>query len=502
MTSKDNTIPRVLSIAGTDPTGGAGIQADLKSIGANDGYGMAVVTALVAQNTQGVRSSHTPPVSFLREQLDAVSDDVAIDAVKIGMLGQRDVIEAVAEWLGRNRPPVVVLDPVMIATSGDRLLAEEAEEALRRLVGQADLVTPNLPELAVLLQEAPATTWDGALEQAQRLSTRHGTAVLVKGGHLATAGCPDAVVDMSLPASQQVRQLDGQRIATRNTHGTGCSLSSALATVRPRTDNWIEALTIVKQWLATALEQSEMLDVGSGSGPIHHFHRYKTEAPDSFSRRLWEDSAGVREQIFALDFIGQLERGTLAREQFNYYLSQDALYLEGYARTLNTISSLATTEADRAFWADAAENCVNVEAELHRDWLGDDGAAPSCGPVTGGYLQFLESAAGTGDYAEAVAAAVPCFWLYAHVGEALHGRYLQQADAHAHPYRAWLKTYADPDFRAATDRAVRIMDFAAAAAGHQQQGRIRQAFETAVGWELKFFDAPRLYAHEPVPAQS
>ncbi|WP_258546475.1 bifunctional hydroxymethylpyrimidine kinase/phosphomethylpyrimidine kinase, partial [Microbacterium sp. H6] len=143
-------VPRVLSIAGSDPSGGAGIQADLKSIAANGGYGMAVLTALTAQNTQGVRAVHVPPVDFLRAQLDAVSDDIVIDAVKIGMLADAEVIRAVGAWLDRVRPPVVVLDPVMVATSGDRLLDPEAERALHGLLARATLVTPNLAELAVL----------------------------------------------------------------------------------------------------------------------------------------------------------------------------------------------------------------------------------------------------------------------------------------------------------------------------------------------------------------
>lgn len=148
-------VPRILSIAGTDPTGGAGIQADLKSIAANGGYGMAVVTALVAQNTHGVRSVHTPPAAFLREQLDAVSDDVVLDAVKIGMLGSAGVAQTVGAWLADVRPPAVVLDPVMVASSGDRLLSRDAEDALRGLLHGVDLVTPNLPELAALLGEEP-----------------------------------------------------------------------------------------------------------------------------------------------------------------------------------------------------------------------------------------------------------------------------------------------------------------------------------------------------------
>ncbi|OZB80831.1 thiamine phosphate synthase, partial [Microbacterium sp. 13-71-7] len=159
-------VPRVLSIAGSDPSGGAGIQADLKAIAANGGYGMAAITALTAQNTRGVRGVHLPPAAFLRAQLDAISEDVRIDAVKIGMLAGSAVIEEVGSWLREHRPPTVVLDPVMIATSGDRLLDAEAEHALRALLPLADLLTPNLPELAVLARESAATSWGGALAQA------------------------------------------------------------------------------------------------------------------------------------------------------------------------------------------------------------------------------------------------------------------------------------------------------------------------------------------------
>lgn len=269
-------VPRILSIAGTDPTGGAGIQADLKSIAALGGYGMAVVTSLVAQNTRGVRSVHTPPAQFLREQLEAVSDDVIIDAVKIGMLGDVATITVVREWLERVRPPLVVLDPVMVATSGDRLLAADAETALRELVGKAHLVTPNLPELAVLVDEPVASNWSAALDHARSLSTASGTVVLVKGGHLDTDGSPDALVD----ASGQLGGIDGEvfevvcpRVDTKNTHGTGCSLSSAIATVLARTGDWTGALSQTKNWLQDALIHADELHVGQGSGPISHFHQ-------------------------------------------------------------------------------------------------------------------------------------------------------------------------------------------------------------------------------------
>lgn len=277
------SIPRVLSIAGTDPTGGAGIQADLKSIAAHGGYGMAVVTALVAQNTHGVRSIHTPPAAFLHEQLSAVSDDVRIDAVKIGMLGNVDIIDTVDSWLTRHRPPVVVMDPVMIATSGDRLLDPGAEEAMGRLLYRADLVTPNLPELGVLLGEATAQSWPQALEQGLRLSAEKNIIVLVKGGHLEGKDCPDALVDATgrLSDGEQIFEVSAERVNTQNTHGTGCSMSSAMATLQAKLGNWGEALTQTKSWLQDSLRHADELHVGSGPGPVHHFHQLWSQAEQS-----------------------------------------------------------------------------------------------------------------------------------------------------------------------------------------------------------------------------
>ncbi|MDH6238096.1 bifunctional hydroxymethylpyrimidine kinase/phosphomethylpyrimidine kinase [Cryobacterium sp. CG_9.6] len=281
-------IARVLSIAGTDPTGGAGIQADLKSISANGGYGMAVVTALVAQNTQGVRAVHVPPVSFLREQLDAVSDDVVIDAVKIGMLSNAHVIDEVSGWLRRIRPPIVVLDPVMVATSGDRLLDEPAEAALRELLSLAHVVTPNLPELAVLAQATTALTWGEALAQALAVSAAHGVIVLVKGGHLAGTRSPDALVDASgsLSGGRTVVELGAERVVTNNTHGTGCSLSSAMATQQARLGDWELALAAAKAWVTESLRHADELHVGRGAGPIHHFASLWAAADSGTPERL------------------------------------------------------------------------------------------------------------------------------------------------------------------------------------------------------------------------
>lgn len=262
-------IPRVLSIAGTDPTGGAGIQADLKSIAAAGGYGMCVVTALVAQNTQGVREIHTPPQSFLRAQLDSVFDDVTVDAVKIGMLGDADTTRTVSEFLAQHSVPVVVVDPVMVATSGDRLLTEDAEEALRALVREhATVVTPNIPELAVLCDDTPATTFEDAVSQGRRYAADASVSVLVKGGHLTGDHASNALVT----PDGEIHIADVPRVATKNTHGTGCSLSAALAT-RLVLDDAPTAVDWASAWLHEAIANADDLEVGQGHGPVHHFHR-------------------------------------------------------------------------------------------------------------------------------------------------------------------------------------------------------------------------------------
>lgn len=271
------SVPNVLSIAGTDPTGGAGIQADLKSFAAHGAYGMCVVTALVAQNTQGVREIHVPPVDFLRAQLDAVSDDVAIHGVKTGMLGNAEIISTVAGWWDETfaqEHPVLVVDPVMIATSGDRLLEADAEEALINFLHRADVITPNVPELALLAGEEPADTVEGLLAQAERVADTHQALVLAKGGHLTGSTVVDTLVfprDQHSGLRPAPHRVEGERIDTENTHGTGCSVSAALAALAARGHDWPAALETVKTWMTAALRHADELTVGHGHGPIHHF---------------------------------------------------------------------------------------------------------------------------------------------------------------------------------------------------------------------------------------
>lgn len=262
-------IPIVLSIAGTDPSGGAGVQADLKVFSALGAYGTAVVTALTAQNTQGVRAVHTPPPEFLTAQLDTLFEDVQIDSAKIGMLADTPSVMAVVEAMRRHRPAILVLDPVMVARSGDRLLTAGAVTALKTsLLPMVDLVTPNLPEAAALLGEETARDDAQMRDQLHRLGDLC-PRVLLKGGHLDADVCADLFLE-----DGAVSTLSAARVRTRNTHGTGCALSSAIAALRPQRPDWLSAISDAKDYLTQALQAADLLKVGSGHGPPHHFHSW------------------------------------------------------------------------------------------------------------------------------------------------------------------------------------------------------------------------------------
>ena len=258
--------PIALTIAGTDPSGGAGIQADLKTFAALGVYGASVITALVAQNTQGVRAIHDVPPDFIAEEIDSVFDDLSVDAVKIGMLSRPEVIETVVAGLDRHRAQTVVVDPVMVAQSGDRLLVPEAVEALRMLLlPKATIITPNLPEAAVLLDEAPAKTEEEMRWQGERLLALGPKAVLVKGGHGTEAESVDILVDAG-----GARRFSAPRIATKNTHGTGCTLSSAIAAGLAKGLELPAAVGAAKDYLTAALAAADRLTIGKGHGPVHH----------------------------------------------------------------------------------------------------------------------------------------------------------------------------------------------------------------------------------------
>jgi hydroxymethylpyrimidine/phosphomethylpyrimidine kinase len=262
--------PIALTIAGSDSGGGAGIQADLKTFSALGVYGASVVTALTAQNTRGVTAIHDVPAEFVAAEMDAVFSDLDVRAVKIGMVSQRPVIETIAAGLERWRQDRVVLDPVMVATSGDRLLSPDAIDVLKRLlIPKALILTPNLPEAAALLDAPIASSEAEMRAQGERLLALGPKAVLVKGGH----GSGPESVDLLIEPTAFTR-LVAERIPTGNTHGTGCTLSSAIAAGVAKGSALAEAVAAAKSYVTAALAAANRISIGSGHGPVHHFHAW------------------------------------------------------------------------------------------------------------------------------------------------------------------------------------------------------------------------------------
>lgn len=270
------TIPNVLSIAGVDPSGGAGVLADVKTFSALGAYGCGVVAALTAQNTQAVTGVHTPPVDFLQLQIDTLFSDVRIDAVKLGMLGTADIVRTVADRLSHFKAQRVVCDPVMVAKSGDHLLARSAVAMLREaLLPASFMITPNLPEAGVLLESRAPESVKEMYRAAERLRELLPTAserwVLLKGGHLPGSELMDLLFD-----GDRMIELPAQRIDTGNTHGTGCTLSSAIAALLPQRADALRpveaAVREARAYLLRAIAASAALTVGRGHGPVHHFH--------------------------------------------------------------------------------------------------------------------------------------------------------------------------------------------------------------------------------------
>ena len=262
---------RVLTIAGSDSGGGAGIQADLKTFSAIGCYGMSVITALTAQNTQGVNGIHAVPPAFAVEQIDAVLSDIGTDAIKIGMLYSAELIEAVAEALKKHGVDNIVLDPVMVAQSGDKLLQDDAIEAIKmHLMPLADVVTPNIPEASVLCERKLKEVSD--IESVAQTLAQHGSrSILIKGGH----GEADQSIDLLFLAHEnRFVRLVADRIKTRNNHGTGCTLSSAIASYMAKGKDIEEAVQKAKSFMNQAITAGARYRIGQGHGPVHHFFQW------------------------------------------------------------------------------------------------------------------------------------------------------------------------------------------------------------------------------------
>lgn len=523
--------PRVLTIAGTDPTGGAGSQADVKSITVAGGFAYAVTTAVLAQNTEGVQGIWMLEPATLQAQLDSVFNDCEIDAVKIGMLGSIEFMQVVGEFLQKVDCPVV-LDPVMVATSGDRLIDDDALEALLQLLPSTTVITPNIPELEILAQ-LPAgsiTTFEDACRHGQELSAKYGPLVAIKGGHLTG----EVLVNGLVNERGVIARTQSPRLATKNTHGTGCSFSSALATRLGKGQSLQEALAWATRWMEEAIGAADSLHVGKGNGPIHHgaqllrlagaadvspwlpmpvidedvadagkFGAGGVAAEGSLfdpalpaagphTQRLWDASLPVLKQIWDLPFIQKLKDGTLERRDFVAYLRQDAHYLDKHASALGLLAARTLDVEECLHFTDMARLSLIGEKQLHEDWIAkaaDLGAQEQAlaqlpaTPITAGYTDFLLARTSLENFAVAATAILPCAWVYAQIG--IHLAKFNHAE---HPYGNWLSTYSDEEFLVAAQRDIEIVEKYLAAAGEADCDRALEVYLTSCVWEREFFD--------------
>lgn len=526
-TTSPFAVPRVLSIAGTDPTGGAGLQADLKSIVAAGGYGMGVVTALVSQNTMGVRAVHTPPVDFLTEQLAAVSEDVTIDAVKIGMLGTRELTEAVTQWVREAKPPVVVLDPVMIATSGDRLLDEDALSAMRELVAESTIITPNVPELALLAEKPEAQDIAELTEQALDYAHDNDIIVIAKSGHLKGAEAGNAVAfpdgNTSYAASP--------RIDTKNTHGTGCSLSSALATRIGAGDSVEDALRWTTRWLYEAIRFADQLHVGHGHGPIDHSHRSRrleamalrrmypiemnsfapldkleeaakhADAVTSYfgqpleikpagpnTQMLWASIQDIIEELSNMVCFNSLVTGNMSNPDTRFFVAQEAWYLSKVFPAISLLATKAPTPQEQTIWSAVAQDSLVRAMDLNDSALGQPSDAiadivPTT--ITQLLLDMHLACAAFNPYSVAIASITAELWITVEL--ALKSMKLSENGS---SISEWMKMNAEPSFVENVQQCVDMLEKCLSEASDKERTQARDVFRRSAVLNRESYSQP------------
>ncbi|WEV69736.1 bifunctional hydroxymethylpyrimidine kinase/phosphomethylpyrimidine kinase [Bifidobacterium sp. ESL0775] len=538
----DKTKPsrlRVLSIEGSDPIGGAGTMADMKAFTAQGVFGYAAMTSVLAQNTQGVTDIVNVEPSFLLAQLKAVSDDADIDAMKIGMLGTPELVDTVRGWLvellkdyqANDKPkPTVVLDPVMYAKSGDRLLTAEAEQALGTLIPLADIITPNAMELAALdtmvngaksnsnipctasIENQPSdgnnqTNKSTQLAQtpqsceemeylAKSVAARFGVAVYAKGGALALNGSKECTDILVVPTHENgkepvITRIEGAAVPTQNVHGTGDTLSSTLAALRPQCEDWAETAKRAKAWMTGAIAAADSLHVGHGHGPVDFTWQHSPTGL-SFTEDYWRRTKETRERIATMPFIERMLDGTLPLDDFSFYLHQDDIYLTDYTSLLALASSRAADPHERAFFADAASYGLEEGLTFHRQWYREYGFSVEQAPVsetTAAYLGHEYRFTDTGSYPALVAVVMPCYWVYSVIGQEMeHQVRVRRLDLDHHPYGLWIRMYADPGFASRTLEELRICDRLAAEGTMADYNRMMDAALGSTEHEYRFFD--------------
>ncbi|RDW70303.1 putative thiamine biosynthesis protein thi-4 [Coleophoma crateriformis] len=456
---------RVLVIAGSDSSGGAGLEADQKTIAAHGCYAMTATTALTAQNTLGVEDIHLTPPSFVKKQIDACISDVGVDVVKTGMLATAETIEIVAEALLRHKVAITVIDPVMVATTGAQLLPEEAVRLLRQhLLPNTTILTPNFPEAKLLLSEAGKAVEDpkdveGLISIAKSVQSLGPKYVLLKGGHLpfkkdGTVAILDAEKELMvnvLYGEGQVTRIESDYYNTKNTHGTGCSLASAIASNLASGLSMIPAVKAACRYVEAGIKTAT--DLGHGNGPINHFHSTYTLpfTPGYFLEYLLgrPDVAKAWKEHIEHEFVAGLGDGTLPLDRFKYYLVQDYLYLIQFARASALAAFKAKTIDEIAAAAKVVEN-IHRETALHIAYCKDFGItkeemeSSQESQACTAYTRYVLDIGQTQDLLALQVAMAPCLIGYMHIAKRLHADPKSKREDNV--YWTWIETYIGENY--------------------------------------------------------
>ncbi|KAJ2852334.1 trifunctional hydroxymethylpyrimidine kinase/phosphomethylpyrimidine kinase/thiaminase [Coemansia brasiliensis] len=504
MNNNQEAPPAILTIAGSDSGGGAGIQADLKTFMAHGTYGLSVITAITAQNTQTVLSASRVEPKMVAQQIHAVMDDIDVKAAKTGMLADAQIINAVCDaWqqtIQSKGPIPLVVDPVMVATSGTRLLDEQALDTLRkRLLPLALVVTPNLREAEAILDMAPNSidSVEAMSRAAREISVRFNTAfTVVKGGHLESEMVIDVVYER---AADHVELVTNRRVNTSNTHGTGCTLSAAIAANLGMRQGVADAVRRGISYVNEAMQTG--YQVGSGQGPVNHAYALRTmeiapptlHTPHPFTQYLKAQTGGLWEQYVQHSFVRQAAAGTLSRQAFIHYLKQDYAFLKHYARATALAAFKSDTLAQVAELVDAMQTCVQ-ESELHVQMCTQWGVSKqemedeqeSWNNVA--YTRYIVDRGMSGDVLELLVAMYPCLLGYGEAALAASADpRSQQAD---NPFGPWIAAYAGAEFQDAVARGRRVIEDLVRQdmVGGQRLRRLAKTFRDTVDLEVRFWD--------------
>ncbi|CAF3943092.1 unnamed protein product [Adineta steineri] len=425
----------ILSIAGSDPSGGAGIQADLKTFSALGCYGMAVISALTAQNTQGVQDIHSLPSEFVAAQLKSILDDIAVDAVKIGMLERGEIIDQIAAHLTRFKG-IIVVDPVMFAKSGDQLIKDDAIEALKqKILPFATVLTPNIHEASRLAGVERIETSEEMEVAAFKLVELGPSAVIIKGSRPRLAGrdC------LAIRGASKALWFESEPIVTNNLHGTGCTFSAAITCFLARNKDIVTAIKNAKDYISQAISEGSKYQLGQGRGPVHHFYSCWSPAI-SFTQEAWWKISHLYRNILDHPFIKEMGEGTLPEQKFDHFIQQDYLFMRDRAKAYCILVSRTVNDEEFRNYLDESGKAISKNAdELFRKYNFPNFTDNQLkkGPACTGYTDFMLSKAMC-DVTECLVALLPCAILFQKIGE-----HLKQTGVKSNnpKYQTWIDSY-------------------------------------------------------------